>query len=145
MLKQWIECCAVQRVSLHDGLVLNLDDYNEVVISGPFRLTLPPAGDFPAEDVVIDPGCVAPHERPLLNLAGSVCTQAWCGDDGTLHLEFSSGHGIEVRSDDRAAAWELYGKRHGYIACLPGGRVRVVRHDLPEGADAVDELPSTPA
>ncbi|MGV0713761.1 DUF6188 family protein [Mycolicibacterium holsaticum] len=146
MLKQWIETCAVQRMGLRDGLVLNLDDYNEVVISRPFRLRLPPAGAFPAEDVLIDPHCVAPEERALLDLAGSTCTQAWCGDDGALHLEFSRGHGIHVHSDEHAAAWELYGKHHGYMACLPGGRVRFVRHDLPEGADAAaGEAPATSA
>lgn len=26
--------------------------------------------------------------------------------------------------------------RHGYMACLPQGRVRVVRHDLPDTDDA---------
>nr|WP_268811684.1 hypothetical protein [Mycobacterium kyorinense] len=24
---------------------------------------------------------------------------------------------------------------HGYMACLPRGQVRVVRHDIPDGAD----------
>lgn len=135
MLKQWIEECVVQRVCLRDGLVLNLDDYNEVVIARPFRLTLPPAGAYPAEVMMIDPRCIAPEQRALLDLAGSTCTRAWCGDDGALHLQFSRGHGIDVHSDEHAAAWELYGKHHGYMACLQGGRVRVVRHDLPDGAD----------
>ena len=40
----WIERCTVQRVSLRDGLVLDLDDYNELVIATPIRLTLPPIG-----------------------------------------------------------------------------------------------------
>ncbi|EUA35630.1 hypothetical protein I552_6432 [Mycobacterium xenopi 3993] len=34
--------------------------------------------------------------------------------------------------DPHRTAWELYGKLHGYAACLAGGKVRVVRHDLPE-------------
>jgi hypothetical protein len=34
MLNRWIECSMVQPVSLYNGLVLNLDDYNELVISG---------------------------------------------------------------------------------------------------------------
>lgn len=107
MLNQWIECCMVQRVSLHDGLVLNLDDYNELVISGRLRLTLPPAGAYPVEVVLIDPTNVAEHERPLLDLAGSVCTEAWCADNGTLHLRFSRGHRIEVDADPQGPAWEL--------------------------------------
>lgn len=132
MYSQWIEDCVVQRVSMHEGLVLDLDDYNELVISRPLRLTLPATGDFPAEEVLIDPERIAEHERPLLDLAGAVCTQAWYGDDGALHLGFSRGHRIDVDADAHATAWELYGKRHGYMACLPRGRVRVVRHDIPE-------------
>ncbi|NDJ91905.1 DUF6188 family protein [Mycolicibacter kumamotonensis] len=132
MLNQWIESCMVQRVSLQDGLVLNLDDYNELAISGRLRLTLPPVGTYPMEDVLIDPTEIAPYQRPLLDLAGSVCTEAWCADDGTLHLRFSCGHRIEVNADPHSPAWELYGKRHGYVACLPGGRVRTVRHDIPD-------------
>lgn len=31
MYTQWIKDCVVQRVSVRDGLVLDLDDYNEVV------------------------------------------------------------------------------------------------------------------
>ncbi|RDH76540.1 hypothetical protein DVS77_21140 [Mycolicibacterium moriokaense] len=138
MLNQWIECCMVQRVSLQDGLVLNLDDYNELVISGRLRLTLPPVDSYPTEDVLIDPTNVAQHERPLLDLAGSVCTEAWCTDNGTLHLRFSRGHRIEVDADPHAPTWELYGKRHGYMACLPGGRVRTVRHDIPDESTAAE-------
>ena len=44
MFTQWIEDCVVQRVSLRDGLVLDLDGYSELVISRPLRLTLPPIG-----------------------------------------------------------------------------------------------------
>lgn len=135
MIRQWIEQCAVQRVSLHDGLVLGLDDYNEVVISCPLQLRLPAVGQFPVEVVSIDPMNVSAMERALLDLAGEVCTDAWCGYDGTLHLGFSRGHGIEVAAAMGATAWELYGKRHGYMACLPGGRVRTVRHDLPDAED----------
>ena len=43
---------------------------------------------------------------------------------------------IDVDPDSEETAWELYGKRHGYMACLPRGRVRVVRHDLPDSDDA---------
>jgi hypothetical protein len=138
MLTQWIETCEVQRVGLHDGLVLNLDDYNELVIARPLRLTLPPTGDYPCEDVLIDPDDVPNHQRPLLNLAGATCTHASCDDDGTLHLHFSSGHRITVAADEHATAWELYGQRHGYMACLPRGRVHVVRHDLPEDDRAAE-------
>lgn len=135
MYTQWIKDCVVQRVSVRDGLVLDLDDYNEVVISCPLTLTLPAMERFPAETVVIDPLQISTQERPLLNLAGAVCTQAWSDDDGGLHLSFSRGHRIDVDPDQQVTAWELYGKRHGYMACLPQGRVRVVRHDIPEGDD----------
>lgn len=130
----WIERCTVQRVSLRGGLVLDLDDYNELVIATPIRLTLPPIGSsYPEEHVLIDPGNVSPQQRPLLDLAGTICTGAWCSEDGGLHLRFSRGHRIDVAPQQTATSWELYGKRHGYMACLPRGRVRVVRHDLPEG------------
>ena len=96
MYTQWIENCVVQRVSVRDGLVLDLDDYNEIVISCPLLLTLPAVDPYPAEAVRIDPLKIATDERPLLNLAGAVCTQAWSGDDGGLHLRFSRGHSIDV-------------------------------------------------
>ncbi|WP_074346535.1 DUF6188 family protein, partial [Mycobacteroides abscessus] len=96
---------------------------------------LPAIERFPAETVVIDPLQISMQERPLLNLAGAVCTQAWSDDEGGLHLSFSRGHRIDVDPDQQVTAWELYGKRHGYMACLPQGRVRVVRHDIPEGDD----------
>lgn len=137
MLSQWIEDRVVQRVSLHDGFVLNLDDYNELVISRPLRLTLPATGRFPAEEIVIDPDDVPAHEQALLDVSGSVCRRACYDDDGCLHLEFSTGHRIDVSPDDHSAAWKLYGKRHGYMACLPHGQVRVVRHDIPDPEDTV--------
>jgi hypothetical protein len=127
---QWIEGCAVQRVALNDGLVLDFDDYNELVISRPLRLVLPRIDKYPAEDVLIDPADVPDVQRPLLDFAGTVCSHAECDSDGTLHLKFASGHEIEVRADKDATAWELYGKRHGYMACLPGGEVHTVRHDV---------------
>jgi len=132
MLTQWIETCTVQRVGLHEGLVLSLDDYNELVITRPLQLTLPAEGDYPAEDVMIDPNDVPDFQRPLLNFAGSTCTHASCDDDGTLRVAFSNGYRVAVAADERFTAWELYGKRHGFMACLPRGRVRVVRHDIPE-------------
>jgi hypothetical protein len=136
MYTQWIEDCVVQRVSVRDGLVLDLDDYNEIVISRPLILTLPAVDRFPVEAVLIDPLRISVYERPLLNLAGAVCTQAWSDDEGGLHLSFSRGHRIDVDPDAEETAWELYGKRHGYMACLPRGRVRVVRHDVPEDDNA---------
>jgi Family of unknown function (DUF6188) len=136
MLTQWIEQCTVQRMSIRGGLVLHLDGDNELVISRPMRLTVPPAGNYPEEEVRIDPSNVSAEERPLLDLAGAVCTDAWCDDDGGLHLSFSNAHRIDVDPDEHATSWELYGKDHGYMACLPRGQVHVVRHDLPEGEDA---------
>jgi hypothetical protein len=127
---QWIEGCAVQRVSLEDGLVLDFDDYNELVISRGLRLVLPTVDKYPTEDVLINPNDVPDVQRPLLDFAGAVCTHAEYDSDGTLHLKFASGHEIEVRADKDATAWELYGKKHGYMACLPGGEVHTVRHDI---------------
>lgn len=141
MITQWIEACEVQRVSVEGGLVLNLEDHNELVVTRPLRLSLPPVGAYPAEDVIVDPNDVPDHQRPLLNFAGSVCTLASCDDDGTLRVEFSNGYGFTVAPDECFTSWELYGKRHGYMACLPGGRVRVVRHDLPEN-DLVADRPA---
>ena len=116
MYTQWIEDCVVQRVSVRDGLVLDLDDYNEIVISRPLILTLPAVDRFPVEAVLIDPLRISVYERPLLNLAGAVCTQAWSDDEGGLHLSFSRGHRIDVEPDAEQTAWELYGKRHGYMS-----------------------------
>ena len=132
MADQWIEGCRVQRIMFREGLVINLDYYNELVISVPMHLKLPPAGGYPAEVVPIDPTDIRDEERPLFNISGTTCTHAAWDDDGTLHLEFSDGHEIDVPPSDNVTAWELYGKQHGYIACLPRGKVRVVRHDLPD-------------
>lgn len=41
MYPQWIQACVVQRVSLRDGLVLDFDDCNEVVIYRPEELSRP--------------------------------------------------------------------------------------------------------
>lgn len=134
MHKQWIEQCTVQRVCLNEGLVLDFEDYNELVVITSLMLTLPALANFPEERVIIDPAHVAVEMRPLLDLSGAVCTSAFCDDGGALHLAFSGGQRIDVQPADAQTAWELYGKRHGYMACLPRGRVRVVRHDIPEVA-----------
>jgi len=115
------------------GLVLHLDD-NELVITAPFYLILPAIETQGEEAVRIEPKAVRDEERPLFDFAGSTCTHASWDEDGSLHLRFSDGHEIHSHSDDRHTAWELYGKHHGYAACLAHGRVRVVRHDLPEDA-----------
>ncbi|MDI3315757.1 MAG: DUF6188 family protein [Mycobacterium sp.] len=132
-VKRWLEGCTVQRIMFRDGLVLYFDDYNELVISVPLRLTLPATDTSPVEVVTIDPRDVAVEERPLFDFAGTTCTSVVWYDSGDLHLEFSDGHRIDVPPDRRVTAWELYGKYHGYAACLPRGTVRVVRHDLPDG------------
>jgi hypothetical protein len=90
---------------------------------------------------MIDPNDMPNHQRPLLNFAGSNRTHASCDDDGTLHVEFSNGYLFTVVADEDFTAWELYGQRHGFMACLPHGRVRVVRHDLPED-DQVGDFPA---
>ncbi|SHX88550.1 Uncharacterised protein [Mycobacteroides abscessus subsp. abscessus] len=43
---------------------------------------------------------------------------------------------IDVPHHDFDTAWEIYGKYHGYVASLPRGKVRVVRHDVAEEAGA---------
>lgn len=131
----WIRGCVVQRIMFRGGLVLNLDD-NELVIAAPFYLTLPATRTDDEEAVYIDPKVVRNEERPLFDFAGSTCTHASWDEDGSLHLLFSDGHEIHARSNEQLPAWELYGKRHGYAACLPRGRIRVVRHDLPEDESA---------
>lgn len=138
MLSQWIEGCTVQRIVLGDHLAIDLGDYNELVVFVPLRLTLPPQGDFAADEVIIvDPSDVPASQRALFDFAGSTCTVALYDEVGHLHLEFSSGHHLDVAAHGRVTAWELYGKFHGYMACLPQGRVRVVRHDVPEGSGGV--------
>jgi hypothetical protein len=132
MLEQWLEGCALQRIMFRDGLVLNFADYNELVITVPMRLTLPAIETSPAEAITIDPNDAADQERPLFDFAGAKCIGAVWYDTGDLHLEFSDGHKIDVPPSENATAWELYGKYHGYAACLPNGEMRVVRHDVAE-------------
>jgi len=55
LLEHWIHGCAVQPIMSRDGLVLNLEDYNELVISKPITLTLPAIANSPAEVVSINP------------------------------------------------------------------------------------------
>ena len=135
LIEHWIQGCAVQRVMFRDGLVLNLEDYNELVISAPIRLTLPATATSPVEVVSVDPNDPAAQLRPLFDFSGTTCTDVTWDDAGDLHLEFSDGHQIDVPPDDDATAWELYGKYHGYAACLPHGKVQVVRHDVPDDSD----------
>jgi hypothetical protein len=132
MTERWLDGCAVQRIMFRDGLVLNFDDDNELVIAVPMRLTLPAIATAPAEVVAIDPNDPADQERPLFDFSGQKCTGFVWFDTGDLHLEFSDGHQIDVPPDDDVTAWELYGKYHGYAACLSHGKVRVVRHDVNE-------------
>jgi hypothetical protein len=136
MTRLWIQGCLVQRIMFRDGLVLNLDDYNELVVSTPFHLTLPATDRDDEEVVLIDPKDVRNEERPLFDFSGATCTHAGWDEDGSLHLRFSDGHEVHAHSDEHHTAWELYGKHHGYAACLPHGEVRVVRHDLPEDESA---------
>ena len=132
MLERWLEGCALQRIMFRDGLVLNFEDYNELVITVPMRLTLPAIESSPAEVVAIDPNHAANQVRPLFDFAGEKCTGVVWYDTGDLHIEFSDGHKIDVPPSENVTAWELYGKRHGYAACLAKGKIRVVRHDVAE-------------
>jgi hypothetical protein len=135
LIEHWIQGCAVQRIMFRDGLVLNLEDYNELVISTPITLTLPAIANSPVEVVSIDPNDPAVHERSLFDFSGATCTDVAWDDAGDLHLEFSDGHQIDVAPDDNVTAWELYGKYHGYAACLPHGKVRVVRLDVADDGE----------
>ncbi len=125
MLTQRIEGRAVQRVAQNHGLVLDLDDHSELVISRPLRLTLPATGDDPVEEATIDPSDVAVTQRPLLDIAGARCTRAACDEDQHLHLEFSSGHQIDVAGDHAGAAWGLYRSHQAYTAAAE--RPRIIR------------------
>ncbi|EUA35631.1 hypothetical protein I552_6433 [Mycobacterium xenopi 3993] len=71
MIEHWIQGCALQRIMFRDGLVLNFEDYNELVISAPLRLTLPATGSTPADVVTIDPHDTTDQERPLFDFSGS--------------------------------------------------------------------------
>lgn len=132
LIQGWIQGCVVERIVFRDDLVLNLDHHSELVVSAPLRLTLPETDTYPAEVVAIDPKSIPADLRPLLDIAGATCTHAGWNGDGNLHVEFSGGHQIDVSSSEHVTAWELYGKHHGYVACLPRGDVRIVRHDLPQ-------------
>ena len=48
----------MKRISFRDGLVLDLEDYNELVISAPLALTLPATETDPQEVVAINPADV---------------------------------------------------------------------------------------
>ncbi|MEB3980015.1 DUF6188 family protein [Mycobacterium sp. 663a-19] len=132
MIERWLEGCAVQRIMFRDGLVLNFEDYNELVITAPIRLTLPAIATSPVEVVTIVPKEPAYQVRPLFDFSGTKCTAAVWYDTGDLHLEFSDGHKIDVPPADNTTSWELYGKYHGYAACLAHGKLRVVRLDVAE-------------
>lgn len=142
MSEQWIQGCLVQRIAFREGLVLNLDDYNELVISVPLELTLPATDTDASEVVSLDPRSLRNEVRPLFDFAGQRCTHADWEDNGSLHLSFSDGHRIDVRPEEDRTSWELYGKYHGYAACLPHGRVRVVRHDQDDFDRDGDEGPA---
>lgn len=107
MTEQWLEGCAVQRIMFRDGLVLNFDDYNELVISVPLQLTLPAIETSPAEVVAIDPNDPADHERPLFDFAGATCTAFVWYDTGDLHLPMiASPHGnCMANTTDTPRAW----------------------------------------
>jgi Family of unknown function (DUF6188) len=66
MTQHWIQGCVVERIDFRDGLVLNLDGYNELVISVPLRLTVPPVGEYPAEVVPINPMAVRRRGAPAV-------------------------------------------------------------------------------
>lgn len=125
----WLQDCVLERVSFREGLVLDFDDHNELVVSAPLRLTLPAMKTLPSEVVIIDPQDISAYERPLFDFAGSTCIDLVWDDHGNLYLEFSSGHQIDVSPAEHVTAWELYGEFHGYVACLRHGEVQNVQLD----------------
>jgi hypothetical protein len=127
--EQWLQDCELVRISFREGLVLDFEGQNELVISVPLRLTLPATSTLPAQVATIDPYGVSEPERPLFDFAGSTCTDGVWDDCGDLHLKFSTGHQIDVSADKRITAWELYGEYQGYVACLPPGKVQKVELD----------------
>jgi hypothetical protein len=127
----WIQGLEVLRINFRDGLVVNFDESNELVVFVSLVMTLPPVRNHPVELVTVNPLRVREQERALFDMAGAICSRAFWDEDGDLHLEFSTGHQIDVRHSQTATAWELHGRYHGYVACLPHGQVREVRHDLP--------------
>lgn len=135
MSELWIKGCAVQRILFRDGLVLYLSDYNELVISVPIELTLPTTEHDQSEVITVDPTAITAMQRALFDFAGQQCVTADCAADGTLQLQFGNGDQIVARAAPHHTAWELYGKYHGYAACQPHGRVRIVRHDAEDDYD----------
>src|SRR5260370_18741873 len=104
-----------------NGLVLNLDDYNELVISVPFYFTLPQTPRDDEEVVLIDPRSARAEHRALFDFAGSTCTHASWDEDGSLHLRFSDAHEIHAHSEDPRTAWELSGNVHAHARFLAPG------------------------
>ena len=96
LIEHWNQGCAVQRLMFRDGLVLNLEDYNELVISTPITLTLPAIANSPVEVVSIDPNDPAVHERPLFDSPGRRARMSPGDDAGDLHMEFSDGHRVST-------------------------------------------------
>ena len=82
MSEQWIQGCLVQRIAFRDGLVLNLDDYNELVISVPLELTLPATDTDASEVVSLDPRSLRNEVRPLFDFAGLELGAPGTKDDG---------------------------------------------------------------
>jgi Family of unknown function (DUF6188) len=128
-MEDWLQYRVLERISFRDGLVLDFDEHNELVISVPLRLTLPATDTLPAEVVTIDPYNASPSERPVFDFVGSTCTGVVWDENGDLQVKFSSGNQIEVSANERLTAWELYGAYHGYAACLPHGEVQNVQLD----------------
>ena len=65
MTEQWIQGHVLQRIMFRDGLVLNLDHYNELVISAPMELTVPPIAGETRDVFPIDPMAVRREQKPL--------------------------------------------------------------------------------
>lgn len=117
MLVQQIHGHAVRRVELRDGLVLDLAGSGELIIKGPLRLALPSTNGDSVDQVVIDPGDSPPNRTSLTDLEGATCTRADRAASGRLHLEFSTGHQIDVDVAGKdGGAWSLHSKRHAAMA-----------------------------
>ena len=54
--------------------MLNLEDHNELVITRPLRLSLPPVGAYTAEDVIVDPNDVTSMRRMVTPPSPAFCS-----------------------------------------------------------------------
>ncbi|WP_018179558.1 DUF6188 family protein [Jongsikchunia kroppenstedtii] len=127
-MNMWMTGLRVTRIGFDDAVLIEGQGHCELVITAPMQMSLPAVGGMPSEVVEIDPTRVIDPQRPLFTFAGKLCTSADYDEDGTLTVEFDSGHRIVVPPLPDAQSWEIYGKAFGYAVCESEGNIRVVLH-----------------